>query len=319
MAANYDKLPPSLKEIRKNLFYTLDYSGDYRLNKFMKTGADSYRRLTEFLADEFLDRRRIPVRLPETGCSAFAGCLENGNYVLGHNFDVDRCAYMLVRTSPADGYASLSMVNLEYLGLTLDKFPLTDAAAPNFILAPYLPMDGINEKGLSMGVLSAKGHITCQQTGKIALTTSTAIRVVLDCCATVAEAVETLSHYDMYPSRGSNYHFQLADASGAYAVIEYANGRMHVLDDRYVTNFFLTPGVSEDRCGQDRYDKLKNTMTEKNGVFSDVPDAMRALADVAEDGTRWSAVYNLTERSLHLTPEHDYEGTYFFSLNAPEL
>ncbi len=319
MSVNCDSLPASLKEVRKNLFYTLDYTEDYRLNKFMKTGADSYRKLTEFLSEEFLGGRKIPVRLPETGCSAYAARLDSGDFVLGHNFDVDRCAYMLVRTRPADGYASLSMVNLEYLGLTLDKFPLTDAAAPNLIMAPYLPMDGINEKGLSMAVLSAKGHITCQQTGKIGLTTSTAIRVVLDCCATVAEAVETLGRFDMYPSRGSNYHFQLADASGDYAVIEYANGRMHVLKERYVTNFFLTPGVSENRCGQDRYDKLKNIMTEKNGVFCDMAEAMMPLAEVAEDGTRWSAVFNLTERVIHLAPEHDYRETYGFALDAREL
>ena len=319
MSANCDKLPASLKEIKTNLFYTLDYSEDYRLDTFLKTGADSYRKLTEFLAEEFLDGRKIPVRLPETGCSAFAARLENNDFVLARNFDVDRCAYVLVRTRPATGYASLSMVNLEYLGLTLDKFPLTDAAAPNFILAPYLPMDGINEKGLSIAVLSAKGHITCQQTGKIALTTSTAIRVVLDRCATVAEAVGTLEQFDMYPSRGSNYHFQLADASGDYAVIEYANGRMHVLKERYVTNFFLTPGVSEDRCGQDRYDRLKNTVTEKDGVFRDTSDAMKALAEVAEGGTRWSAVFDLTDRSLELALEHTYGETYAFRLDAPEL
>jgi predicted choloylglycine hydrolase len=226
---------------------------------------------------------------------------------------------MLVRTRPADGYASLSMVNLEYPGLTFDKLPLTDDAAPNLLLTPYFPMDGINEKGLSIAVLSAKGHITCQRTGKIGLTTSSAIRVVLDCCATVREAVETLSRFDMYPSRGSNYHFQLADASGDYAVVEYADGQMHVLKEQYVTNFFLTPDVSDDRCGQDRYDKLKKTMDGNGGVFRDTSDAMKALAEVSEDGTRWSAVFNVTDRSLHLALEHDYTGTYNFSLDVPEL
>ena len=43
MSVNYAALPSSLKEIKTNLFYTLDYSVDYRLDKFQKTGADSYR------------------------------------------------------------------------------------------------------------------------------------------------------------------------------------------------------------------------------------------------------------------------------------
>ena len=318
MSVNHSVLPISLKEIKKNHFYTLDYTGDHRLDTFMQTGADSDRSLSRFLAEELLGGIELPVRLPGFGCSAYAGRLENGDFVLGRNFDVERCPCMLVRTHPANGYASLSMVNLEYLGLTFDKLPLTDAAAPNLLIAPYLPMDGINEKGLSIAVLSAKGHITCQHTGKIGLTTSSAIRVVLDCCATVAEAVETLSRFDMYPSRGSNYHFQLADASGDYAVVEYANGQMQVLNEPYVTNFFLTPGVSDDRCGQDRYDRLKKTMEGNGGVFLDLSDAMKALAEVAEDGTRWSAVFNMTERSLHLALEHDYAETYIFSLDASE-
>ncbi len=319
MSVNKFKLPASLKEIRKNLFYTLDYTGDYCLDAFMKTGADSDWGLRKFLTEELLGGIEIPIRLPGFGCSAFAGRTENGDRILGRNFDVDPCAYLLVRTRPANGYASLSMINLDYPGLTRDKFPLTDAAAPNLYLTPYFPMDGINEKGLSIAVLSAKGHTTCQRTGKVGLTTSSAIRVVLDCCATVAEAVETLGCFDMYPSRGSNYHFQLADASGDYAVVEYANGRMHVLKESYVTNFFLTPGVSEDRCGQDRYDKLKKTITENGGVFRGTSDAMQALAEVAEGGTRWSTVFNLTDRSLHLALEHNYENSYFFSLHDSEL
>ncbi len=319
MSVNNFTLPTSLKEIKKNLFYTLDYSGDYRLDTFMKTGADSDWSLRKFLVEELLGGIELPIRLPGFGCSAYAGRLENDDLVLGRNFDVHRCPYMLVRTRPANGYASLSVVNLEYPGLTFDKLPLTDAAAPNLLLVPYFPMDGINEKGFSIAVLSAKGHITCQRTGKIGLTTSSAIRVVLDCCARLAEAIETLSRFDMYPSRGSNYHFQLADASGDYAVVEYADGRMQVLKERYVTNFFLAPGVSDDRCGQDRYDKLKKTMTGNGGVFRDMSDAMKALAEVAEDGTRWSAVFNLTDRSLHLALEHSYEETYIFSLDAPEL
>ena len=46
---------------------------------------------------------------------------------------------------------------------------------------------------------------------------------------------------------------------------------------------------------------------------------MKALAEVSEDGTRWSAVFNVTERSLHLVLEHDYTETYDFTLDTPEL
>ena len=54
MSVNHSVLPISLKEIKKNHFYTLDYTGDYRLDTFMQTGADSDRSLSRFLAEELL-------------------------------------------------------------------------------------------------------------------------------------------------------------------------------------------------------------------------------------------------------------------------
>lgn len=319
MALNCSILPATLREIEKNHFYTLDYTEDYMLDTFMKVGATSDPALTKFLVEVLLEHPMAHVPTPEAGCSAYAGKLACGDRILGHNFDVSPCPYMLVRTRPAKGYASLSMVNLDYIGLTYDKLPLTDEVAANILTAPYKPLDGINEKGFAMGVLSAKGHVTHQDTGKIGLTTTSAIRILLDRCATVREAVEMLGRFDMYPSRGSNYHFQLADATGDYAVIEYANGQMQVLDRCYVTNFFLTPDVSTDRCGLDRYEKLEKTMAETGGIFRDTDHAMEPLAAVAEDGTRWSAVFNLDKLSMRLALEHNYSYSYTFDLHAPTL
>ncbi len=177
----------------------------------------------------------------------------------------------------------------------------------------------MREKGLAIGVLSAKGHITDQRTGKIGVTTTSAIRIVLDRCATVKEATEMLAQFDMHQSRGSNYHFQLVDATGDSAVVEYANGNMYVLPDRYVTNFFLTPGVSTSDCGLERYKILERIMAETDGIFSDMNAALDPLKQVSEDGTRWSSVYNSTDRSVLMVLEHNFERTYTFRLDDPSL
>jgi hypothetical protein len=110
----------------------------------------------------------------------------------------------------------------------------------------------------------------------------------------------------------------LTDATGDFAVIEYANGAMQVIKNRYVTNFFLTPDVSTDRCGWERYGMLDKHMKETGGIFRDLSHALKPLADTAEDGTRWSALFNAATRSVDLVLEHRFDlPIYHFELDQP--
>ena len=110
---------------------------------------------------------------------------------------------------------------------------------------PYLLMDGMNEKGLSMSVLKLRGDPALQDTGKNKISTTVALRLVLDRAANVDEALELLDQYDMQSSMpDANFHFLLADASGKAVVLEYLpNGKRMVYDQNYVTNFYLTENV----------------------------------------------------------------------------
>lgn len=77
------------------------------------------------------------------------------------------------------------------------------------LAAPYAPLDGVNEKGLAVAVLRIGDEPTNQDTGRTDITTTTAIRLMLDKAANVDEALELLAQYDMHSSAGSCYHFQL--------------------------------------------------------------------------------------------------------------
>ncbi len=319
MSLNLTRLPASLREIEKNHFYTMDYPDDYKLDEFLKKGVDSDNDLARFICDELLEGRVSIPHLPHIGCSCYAGRLECGDKIFGRNFDVSPAPCMMLRTRPSNGYASLSMVNLEYCGIDYGKLPMTDALTPYVLSTPYKALDGLNEKGLAIGVLSAKDHITDQNTGRIGVTTTSAIRILLDRCANVKEAVEMLGQFDMHQSRGSNYHFQITDASGASVVVEYANGQMYVWDARYVTNFFLTPGIDKTGCGRKRYEILERFVTETGGIFADMNTAMEPLKQASEDGTRWSAVYNMTDLSVLMSLEHDFSYAYTFRLHDPTL
>ena len=111
------------------------------------------------------------------------------------------------------------------------------------LTAPFICLDGMNEKGVSIAVLTLDSDPTYQQTGKPMIATTLAIRLVLDRAATTAEAVELLSKSDMFASSGRDYHFYITDASGDGRVLEYDCNDparpLTVPPSRSVTNFFV--------------------------------------------------------------------------------
>ena len=101
----------------------------------------------------------------------------------------------------------------------------------------------MNENGLAVSVNMIQDSDTIEQeTGKPDLTTTTAIRLLLDKAADVEEALELLEQYDLHASMGMMVHFALADATGRSVVVEYVENQMVVTDTPVVTIFHLAHG-----------------------------------------------------------------------------
>lgn len=97
----------------------------------------------------------------------------------------------------------------------------------------------MNAQGLAVAdLLAGDQEETHQQTGKTPLTTTTAIRLLLDRAANVEEALALLRQYDMHSSNGMAHHLAIADASGRSVVVEYVSGEMLVTDTMVVTNHY---------------------------------------------------------------------------------
>lgn len=302
--------------------FTMEYKGNYGLNEFMETGASSDAGLVDFIVRRVL--RGIPLEfdLPELGCSTFAAHLEDGTPIFGRNFDMYDSPGMLVTTRPKNGYASISMVNLAYIGYSAEHLPDSFSDRILTLAAPYVPLDGVNEKGLSVGVLMIDAESTNQQTDKVDVTTTSAIRLLLDRAATVEEAVALLESVDMHASAGSCYHFHIADAQGGSVVVEYIGSEMNVIESKMATNFLLTPGDWDFGSGQDRFAAMQSTMVQNGGVFENTTDAMKLLETVSQkpaqgkkSTTQWSCIYNQNTASVEIAMDMDYENVYTFSLN----
>ena len=311
----------SIKRMDDSSLFTMEYKGDYGFDEFLaRGGVSNDNELLDFLMKKLLKGLPITFDIPNLGCSTFAVETPEGDALFGRNFDMYYSPALFVRTAPKNGYKSISMVNLAYIGFGENKLPTNMLNSILTLAAPYVPLDGVNEKGLAVGVLLIDTESTNQQTEKPDITTTTAIRLMLDQAATVDEALALLEQYDMHASANSCYHFQIADAAGKSVVVEYIGDEMVVIDSERATNFLLTPGDWTFGGGQDRFDTLEKTMTEKNGVFT-ADEAMDLLESVSQtvrvdktSTTQWSCVYNQTRGSVDIAMLRDYDKIYSFSI-----
>ncbi|MBR4765721.1 MAG: linear amide C-N hydrolase [Clostridia bacterium] len=267
------------------------------------------------------------------GCTTFNASTPSGEKLFARNYDYMESPGMTVWTHPENGYASVSTVSLYFLGYGGSFLPDNRLTSILTLIAPYIPVDGMNEKGLSIGVLELETPETFTQTEKKDITTTAVIRTVLDHAATVDEAVSIFRKYDMHDllGGGCTYHYQIADASGKTAIIEYVNGEATVLrpgksGTLVATNFWLSQGVDDpDGMGQNRYETAKRMLKKTNYRLSEnrAMDILKATHVENEDmhgyicSTLWSVVYNNTKRTFTLCAMYDYGNRYHFSLNNP--
>ena len=328
-----EKTLSSLTQLDNNV-WTLVYANDYGLDELLEKGVGTIMDAVLFLQKKV---RTAIMPNPTHGgfaCSTFNAKNAEGQYLFGRNFDYKKAPCTVCWTAPEKGYKSVSIIDTTFFIHGTEHFSLKNSKKHQRVLgAPYMAMDGINEKGFSIGVLEIKSKATKQQTGKKPIITTVAIRAALDKCATVDEALELFSSYDMHDSIFINYHYQLADAEGNSAIIEYVDNKMHIIrqekkdDCLALTNYFLTEGGdNHDGRGYDRYCRIKKRLKQADGVISE-NDAMQLLSDCTLNYkhpqlghqviTLWSAVYNCTEKSMLLCAGMDYDKKYRFSVDKP--
>ena len=324
----------SVKQIDDNL-WIMNYKCAYGLDALLNHGAKGLIDAVKFLQKE-VKFPHVTINPDKDGfaCSTFNAKNPDGDYIMGRNFDYKEAPCLVCWTAPENGYKSVSVVDTMFFLHGTKIFPMAKAKSHlRSIIAPYASMDGINEKGFSIAVLQVRATPTKQNTGKKAAITTVLIRAALDKCATVEEGIKLFASYDMQDLLGVNYHYQLADAQGNSAIIEYIDNKMVVIrqeegkENLMVTNYFLSPGGDNTKGkGYDRYEKIETTLKAKNGVIAE-EDAMKLLSEVALNYRHktlkhkvvalWSAVYNCNEKSVNLCVNMDYSKEYKFYVDKP--
>ena len=237
---------------------------------------------------------------PAWACSLFAAYGDSNEILYGRNFDWDFSPAMLLFMDPPGGYASVSMVDIYYLGFGGDRaFGITDLPLEEqagLLDAPYIPFDGMNEEGLVVGMAAVPPGNMWEDPAKETIDSLMVIRKILDGAATIDEAVEIIQGYNI--NMGSTpIHYLISEKSGRSALLEFSKGELLVLPNEYpwqmATNFLMSQ-ISESRdisCG--RYRAIEEKLTDLGGEIS--PDqALDLLEDVAQPSTQWSIVYRVS-------------------------
>ncbi|MHC1694052.1 MAG: C45 family autoproteolytic acyltransferase/hydrolase [Eubacteriales bacterium] len=313
----------SLKKVDEHPLYIMKYEGDYGFTDFLKVGAKSDRDIEKFVVNRLLRGINIELGISSAGCSAFTSQNIYGQRIYGRNFDFDYSPALLLTTTPSDGYASISMVNLAYAGYSEDNLPHNGLSNRFLTLtAPFLPFDGMNEKGVVIALLAVPKADPPNKEGRIMLNTTTAIRLILDHAASVDEAINLLDNYNIYFSGGVECHYLISDASGDSAVIEFIEGEIKIIrsetDYQLATNFIMFQGLNVGEGGSEfeRYETIKNRLETTNGEINEA-DAMKLLADVKiSNRTQWSVIYNQTICEVSLCMSPNYSVIYKYAIKT---
>lgn len=311
--------------------YSMDIRYDYNLDRLISRGITDDQSMIDAILAESLPLLPVHIKAPKFGCTAFTLTDAGDDVHMGRNYDFKNdTSAMLVHCTPKDGYSSVAFAALDNVSANQPEANLKKRLAT--LTAPFICLDGMNEKGVSIAVLTLDSEPVHQDTGKPTIATTLAIRLVLDRAATTQEAVDLLRGYDMFASSGRDYHFYITDASGDGRVVEYdcESSTRELVDTKSeaVTNFFI---LYRDKVepnqrngiyghGRERYDAVMDVLAQ-NEVYtvSTVWSALRAASqdpnpEEVTSNTQWSIDFNNTDCTADIVLRRNWEDVIHYSL-----
>lgn len=306
-----------IERISNRPFYSMRYCGDDCFDEYLLRGAHSLEDYCAFIETALIRNRENPIGHNNFGCGAFVAQNANSDILFTRNMDCECAIPMLLRLNDNSTYRFLSLVNMAFLDWDESTYDLLEIDSKLTLATAYSPSDGINEYGFAVAILTDVDATYPKQNDKITLFDMTLPRLLLSKAKSVEEAIHYTEKYNFFYDVAP-LHYMVADASGHSAVIEFVDGRMVVTktDKKYlvVTNFTLYGNPTKTGFGKDRYENIQNTLKKQGGIISE-EDALELLkSNVIPGDEQWSAVYNLTKKTLSVTFSGDYENVHRFKL-----
>lgn len=316
----------SVQKLDEGLYY-MEYRGDDGFDKLVAAGGvrnagELGAHIMSFLSRGFY---HAPAAAPDStsfGCSAITARTPEDGVLMGRNFDFPSATGVILHTLPKRGYETITTFNTDFFGFGEGWLPEGFANQYMALSCLFCALDGINEKGLAIADLMAgDDEQTHQDTGKMALTTSTAICYLLKNAATVDEALELLRHIDMHSDIGAAHHYAISDASGRSVVVEYVNNEMVVVESQAVANHYLCEQKRNAGLvpGDRRYDQLCEQLAADGGLmdWGQLESAIFSVSQPEREGflgTAWTMVMDLTHPSVTYYSRRHFNQPFYYPL-----
>ena len=346
----------TLKSIGGNKYlYQMEYKAAYDLDDLVAQNIDSNPELLDYVIGRI--GKGLPLKIKsaqvadENGelatfnCTSFQAVnTDGGGFLFGRNYDYFKNPTLVTVSHPKKGYASIAVSDMSHFGYSLEKLPESLAGKLSCLASIYAPVDGMNEKGLCTSIMALPGQASRQDTEKYDVGTTIIMRLWLDRCATVSEALALLDEVDVRHDAtvGTGYHYMVADATGDCAVVEFDKDdgwktlivrkpageksmlvTNHLLSEKYYTTE-PDPAVGNPHSKSWwRYETAGAYLAAHDGTLT-LEQAQECLAlvhwkDLVWDNgtvedTQFSNVYDQHALTLDLRNWNDYETTVHFQL-----
>jgi len=346
----------SIESVEGNQYlYRMEYKAAYDLDDVIANDIDENAELLDYIVKRI--GKGIPIKMKSSqvadengelgtfNCTSFQAVKADGNgFWFGRNYDYFKNPTMVTISHPKDGYASIACSDMSHFGYSLEKLPVSLGAKLNCMASIYAPVDGINEKGLCTSIMALPKQASQQDTPKHDVGTTIIMRLWLDRCATVQEALDLLETVDVRHDAavGSGYHYMLADANGDCAVVEfdlydgwktlitkkeegakYYLVTNHLLNDKYLTAEPDPTFGNPHSKSWWRYETAGAYLREHDGTLT-FDEAQECLSQVhwkdlvwdngTVEDTQYSNVYDQKNITLALRNWNDYGTTCRFGL-----
>jgi hypothetical protein len=294
----------SLKQVDDHPLYVMQYYGEYASRPS---------------SSQFGAQEAGPT--PSWACSLFTVLLDDNYLLYGRNFDWEFSPAVLVFTNPPNRYASVSVVDIAYLGYnnqTVSKLmdlPIEELGG--LLGAPQIPFDGMNEYGLAIGMAAVPPADMPVDPSKERIGALQIIREILDHARDVGEAVDLIRGYNIDFTGGPPVHYLIADAKGKSVLVEFYQGEMHIIENEkpwHSATNFLRSSVKDPKGNCWRYDRINTRLNETQGLLNS-NSAMQLLAEVAQDSTQWSVVYQMAHGEVSIAMDKDYANVHTFRMS----
>jgi hypothetical protein len=335
--------------------YTIEYKAAYDLDDVIEKDIDENSELLDYVVSRI--GKGLPLKIKSSqvadengemgtiNCTSFQAAQADGEgFWFGRNYDYFKNPTMVTVSRPKKGYASIACSDMSHFGYSLEKLPVSFAKKLNCLASIYAPLDGINEKGLCTSIMALPKQASQQDTPKHDVGTTIIMRLWLDRCATVQEALDLLETVDVRHDAavGSGYHYMVADANGDCAVVEFDKGDKwktmvvrksadsnsmlvtnHLLSDKYYTTEPDAAVGNPHSKSWWRYETAGAYLKDHNGTLT-LDQAQECLSLVHwkdlvwENGmvedTQYSNVFDQKKIVLYLRNWNDFDTTHRFGL-----